>query len=66
MEIVGIHYVSDPSEVFGTGALRTIWTSPFQLTIQTCEARAVVVELAVTVVGAVVPTIPVFQLSSVT
>ena len=31
-----------------------------QLTIQTCEAQAVVVELAVTVVGAVVPTIPMF------
>jgi len=54
MEIVGIHYVSDPSEVLGTGALRTIWTSPFRLTIQTCEAQAVVVELAGAVVGAVV------------
>jgi hypothetical protein len=36
MEIVGIHYVSDPSEVLRAGALRTIWTSPFRLSIQTC------------------------------
>jgi len=54
MEIVGIHYVTDPSEVLGTGTLRTIWTSPFRFTIQTCEAQAVIVELACAVVGAVV------------
>ena len=50
MEIVGIHHVSDPSEVLRAGAL----TSPFRLTIQTCEVQAVVVELAGAVVGAVV------------
>jgi len=54
MEIVGIHHVSDPSEVLRAGALRAIWTSPFGLAIQTCEAQAVVVELAGAVVGAVV------------
>ena len=54
MEIVRIHHVSDPSEVLGAGALRAIWTGPFGLTIQTCEAQAVVVELAGAVVGAVV------------
>ena len=54
MEIIGIHHVSDPSEVLRAGALRAIWTSPFRLTIQTCEAQAVVVELAGAVVGAVV------------
>jgi len=54
MEIVGIHHVSDPSEVLGAGALRAIRTSPFGLAIQTREAQAVVVELAGAVVGAVV------------
>jgi len=54
MEIVGIHHVSDPSEVLRAGALRAIWTSPFRLTIQTCEAQTVVVELACAVVRAVV------------
>ena len=54
MEIVGIHHVSDPSEVLRAGALRAIWTSPFRLTIQTCEAQTVVVELAGAVVRAVV------------
>jgi len=54
MEIVGIHHVSDPSKVLRAGALRAIWTSPFRLTIQTCEAQAVVVELAGAVVRAVV------------
>ena len=54
MEIIGIHHVSDPSEVLGAGALRAIWTGPFGLTIQTCKAQAVVVELAGAVVGAVV------------
>jgi len=54
MEIIGIYHVSDPSEILGAGALRAIWTGPFGLTIQTCEAQAVVVELAGAVVGAVV------------
>jgi len=54
MEIVGIHHVSDPSKVLRASALRAIWTSPFRLTIQTCEAQAVVVEFAGAVVRAVV------------
>lgn len=54
MEIIGIHHVPDPSEILGAGALRAIWTGPFGLAIQTCEAQAVVVELAGAVVGAVV------------
>ena len=54
MKIVSIHHISDPSEVLRAGALRAIWTSPFRLTIQTCEAQAVVVELAGTVIGAVI------------
>ena len=54
MEIVRIHHVSDPSEILGAGALRAIWTSPFGLAIQTCEAQAVVVELAGAVIGAVI------------
>ena len=54
MEVIGIHHVSDPSEVLGTGAQGAIWTSPFRLAIETSEAQAVVVELTGAVVGAMV------------
>ena len=53
-EIVDIRYISDPSEILGAGALRAIWTGPFGLAIQTCEAQAVVVELAGAVIRAVI------------
>jgi len=64
MKIVSIHHISDPSEVLRAGALRAIWTSPFRLTIQTCEAQAVVVELAGAVVGAVVLAEAILTISS--
>lgn len=54
MQVIRIDYVSDPCEVAWACAEGTIWTRPVGLAVQTCEALAVVVLLAGTVVGAVV------------
>lgn len=54
MEVVGVHDVTNPSEVLGAGAKRAVRSSPFGLAIESGEALAVVVGLAGSVVGAVV------------
>lgn len=50
VKVVGVHHISDPSEVLGAGALRAIGAGPLRLTIQAGETLAIVVGLACSVV----------------
>lgn len=54
VKIIGIHDVSNPSEVLGASTQRAIRAGPFRLAVETREALAVIVCLASSVVGAVV------------
>lgn len=54
VKVIGVHDVSDPSEVLGAGALRAIRAGPLRFTIKTSEAFAVVIGFTCSVVGAMV------------
>lgn len=56
MKIVRVDNVTNPSEIARAGAQGAVRTSPLRLTVKACEALAVAVFLAGTVVRAVVLT----------